>query len=67
MVTFSISSPLFYRVGGERGGGAHHYYYFLWGSTFHFLSIRVSIAENNGSIFNFDSIILSGGGHGGAP
>ena len=61
---YSISSPLFYRVGGERGGGCAIIIFF--GSTFHFLSIRVSIAESNGSIFHFDSTIFSGGGGGGA-
>ena len=31
----------------------------------HFLWVRVSIAENNGSIFHFDSIIFFAGGGGG--
>ena len=38
-------------------------YYFL-SAPFHFLSTGVSMAENTGSIFHFDSIIFSGGGGG---
>ena len=64
MVPFSISSPLFYRVGGERGGGAPLLLFSL-----DFLSIMVSIAENNGSISISIPLFyrVGGMGGGGAP
>ena len=58
MDPFSISIPLF----SLRGGGGIAIIIIFCGS----LSMRVAIAENNGSIFHFNSIILFAG-EGGAP